>query len=144
MASSSTDSLLVATVFASRGDGDPFQAFRNFLHKHMVYFRSERLLKAGSASDPLVVTEYAFTFESNADADIAALQKTAYEWSKSAGVDVAIQTDDVFRRYRRLVVFDMDSTLIKQEVIDEIAKYLDEVDPQRNVGGKVAVSNSFT
>lgn len=37
-------------------------------------------------------------------------------------VDVAIQADDLYRRHRRLVVFDMDSTLIQCEVIDELAK----------------------
>ncbi len=37
-------------------------------------------------------------------------------------VDVAIQADDVYRRNRRLIVFDMDSTLIQCEVIDELAK----------------------
>jgi len=47
----------------------------------------------------------------------------------------------VFRRYRRLVVFDMDSTLIKQEVIDEIALHLDSINPEKNVGVKVAVSS---
>ncbi len=36
-------------------------------------------------------------------------------------VDIAIQNDDMFRRNRRLVVFDMDSTLIQCEVIDELA-----------------------
>ncbi|ASP38879.1 phosphoserine phosphatase SerB [Bacterioplanes sanyensis] len=37
------------------------------------------------------------------------------------GVDIAFQQDDVFRRNRRLVAFDMDSTLIETEVIDELA-----------------------
>ena len=37
-------------------------------------------------------------------------------------VDIAFQEDSVFRRNRRLVVFDMDSTLIDAEVIDELAK----------------------
>jgi len=37
-------------------------------------------------------------------------------------VDIAFQEDNVFRRNRRLVVFDMDSTLIEAEVIDELAK----------------------
>lgn len=36
-------------------------------------------------------------------------------------VDLAWQRDTVYRRMRRLVVFDMDSTLIRQEVIDELA-----------------------
>ena len=38
------------------------------------------------------------------------------------GVDIACQEDDLFRRNRRLVAFDMDSTLIDAEVIDELAR----------------------
>jgi phosphoserine phosphatase len=40
----------------------------------------------------------------------------------SGEVDVAFQHDSIFRRNRRLVAFDMDSTLIQGEVIDELAK----------------------
>ena len=36
-------------------------------------------------------------------------------------IDIAVQEDNAFRRHRRLVVFDMDSTLIDTEVIDELA-----------------------
>lgn len=36
-------------------------------------------------------------------------------------IDVAVQEDDIYRRNRRLVAFDMDSTLIRAEVIDELA-----------------------
>lgn len=41
--------------------------------------------------------------------------------SSEMDVDIAFQEDNVFRRTRRLVVFDMDSTLIEAEVIDELA-----------------------
>lgn len=37
-------------------------------------------------------------------------------------MDIALQEDTLFRRNRRLAVFDMDSTLIEAEVIDELAK----------------------
>ncbi len=37
------------------------------------------------------------------------------------GIDISFQKDDMFRRSRRLICFDMDSTLIKTEVIDELA-----------------------
>ncbi|HWH58999.1 MAG TPA: phosphoserine phosphatase SerB [Terriglobales bacterium] len=37
-------------------------------------------------------------------------------------IDIAIQRESIFRRNRRLFVFDMDSTLIEAEVIDELAK----------------------
>ncbi|NNC45356.1 MAG: phosphoserine phosphatase SerB [Winogradskyella sp.] len=41
--------------------------------------------------------------------------------SKELDVDIAFQEDNIFRRNRRLVCFDMDSTLIQTEVIDELA-----------------------
>lgn len=45
------------------------------------------------------------------------LQISAHE-----GVDISFQRDDMYRRNRRLICFDMDSTLIKTEVIDELAE----------------------
>ncbi|KAH8601789.1 phosphoserine phosphatase [Bisporella sp. PMI_857] len=44
-----------------------------------------------------------------------------YRFEREWNVDVILQADTVLRRYPRLVVFDMDSTLIQQEVIDLIA-----------------------
>jgi hypothetical protein len=132
-------SQLVATVFATGHADDPFKAFRDFLHTHMVSITSARILKHFSPKDPLVVKEYSLTFKSNISADLSALRKSAYEWSKTVNVDVSIQHDNIFRRYKRLVVFDMDSTLIKQEVIDEIALYLDSINSEKQVGTKVAV-----
>ena len=41
--------------------------------------------------------------------------------SSELDVDIALQEDTIYRRSRRLVVFDMDSTLIDAEVIDELA-----------------------
>ena len=38
------------------------------------------------------------------------------------GLDVSFQKDDIYRRSRRLICFDMDSTLIETEVIDELAE----------------------
>lgn len=39
-------------------------------------------------------------------------------------IQVVLQENNICRRFKRLVVFDMDSTLIQQEVIDEIANYM--------------------
>jgi len=47
-----------------------------------------------------------------------ALAELTYEFD----IDVAFQHDNVYRRNRRLVAFDMDSTLIQTEVIDELAR----------------------
>jgi phosphoserine phosphatase len=42
--------------------------------------------------------------------------------TQTLDVDIAFQHDNVYRRNRRLVAFDMDSTLIQTEVIDELAR----------------------
>lgn len=54
--------------------------------------------------------------------DRARMQSKYMDISRDYGIDVAWQKDDAYRRVRRLVVFDMDSTLIQAEVIDELAK----------------------
>ncbi|MEH6548723.1 MAG: phosphoserine phosphatase SerB [Pseudomonadales bacterium] len=55
-------------------------------------------------------------------ADPAQVRREFLELAQELGVDIAYQEDNVFRRNRRLVAFDMDSTLIQAEVIDELAK----------------------
>lgn len=42
--------------------------------------------------------------------------------AQELSIDIAFQRESIFRRNRRLFVFDMDSTLIQGEVIDELAK----------------------
>lgn len=53
--------------------------------------------------------------------DAAAMRAACLKLSSELNVDVAVQEDNAYRRNRRLVCFDMDSTLIEQEVIDELA-----------------------
>ena len=65
-------------------------------------------------------------------ADYNAFRGTLLELASEMDVDIAYQEDNIFRRHRRLVVFDMDSTLIEHEVIDELAK-------EAGVGDQVAV-----
>lgn len=44
------------------------------------------------------------------------------EISRKLDLDIAFQEDNIYRRNRRLVCFDMDSTLIQAEVIDKLAE----------------------
>ena len=64
-------------------------------------------------------------------ADAAAVRRDFLELASELDVDIAYQEDNMFRRTRRLVAFDMDSTLIEAEVIDELAK-------RAGVGAEVA------
>jgi phosphoserine phosphatase len=53
--------------------------------------------------------------------DSAAFRRDLLEVAGALEVDLAFQQDNMYRRNRRLVAFDMDSTLIEAEVIDELA-----------------------
>ena len=61
-------------------------------------------------------------FSIRGDVDRADLQADFVPLAHDLNIDIAVQRDDIFRRNRRLVAFDMDSTLIEVEVIDELAK----------------------
>jgi len=51
-----------------------------------------------------------------------ALRAELMQLTQRFNIDIAIQRESIFRRNRRLFVFDMDSTLIEAEVVDELAK----------------------
>ncbi|MEM7218081.1 MAG: phosphoserine phosphatase SerB [Pseudomonadota bacterium] len=55
-------------------------------------------------------------------ADEDALKRDLLAAASAYDFDCSIQLDSVYRRNRRLVAFDMDSTLIRAEVIDELAR----------------------
>jgi phosphoserine phosphatase len=54
--------------------------------------------------------------------DKALMTANFMEISGDLDVDISFQEDNMYRRNRRLVCFDMDSTLIQTEVIDELAE----------------------
>ncbi|MFT4822685.1 MAG: phosphoserine phosphatase [Halioglobus sp.] len=54
--------------------------------------------------------------------DVDVFRRDLLEVAGALDVDLAFQQDNMYRRNRRLVAFDMDSTLIEAEVIDELAK----------------------
>ena len=54
--------------------------------------------------------------------DSEAMRAAFLRIANERNLDIAFQHDTAFRRNRRLVVFDMDSTLIESEVIDELAR----------------------
>lgn len=55
-------------------------------------------------------------------ADPEEFRRELLEVAGALDVDLALQQDNMYRRNRRLVAFDMDSTLIEAEVIDELAR----------------------
>lgn len=59
---------------------------------------------------------------SGTPSDIGDMRRRFMEISQKTGIDISFHIDNIYRRNRKLVVFDMDSTLIQAEVIDELAK----------------------
>lgn len=53
--------------------------------------------------------------------DLHIMQGSLMKLSRKLNYDISLQEDTIYRRSRRLICFDMDSTLIKTEVIDELA-----------------------
>ena len=54
--------------------------------------------------------------------DKESMQRELMALSAESGMDFSLQKDDMYRRMRRLICFDMDSTLIQAECIDELAR----------------------
>ncbi len=54
--------------------------------------------------------------------DKEALHRELLRMSSDLEIDCSFQIDNMYRRMRRLICFDMDSTLIQAEVIDELAR----------------------
>ncbi|HWS59657.1 MAG TPA: phosphoserine phosphatase SerB [Flavobacterium sp.] len=70
------------------------------------------------------------------------------EISSEFDVDISFQEDNMYRRNRRLVCFDMDSTLIQTEVIDELAELAGVGEQVRGItesamNGEIDFSESF-
>ena len=81
--------------------------------------------------------------------DRAAMQEELMHISSDMEIDFSFQKDDMYRRMRRLICFDMDSTLIQTECIDELADRAgvgDQVKAitESAVRGEIDFKESFT
>ena len=81
--------------------------------------------------------------------DRAAMQAELMQLSQDMEIDFSFQKDDMYRRMRRLICFDMDSTLIQTECIDELAARAGVGDQvraitERAMRGEIDFKESFT
>lgn len=80
--------------------------------------------------------------------DRIAMQEKLMKLANELDVDFSFQQDNMYRRMRRLICFDMDSTLIETEVIDELAMHFgvgDQVKAitERAMRGEIDFTESF-
>lgn len=81
--------------------------------------------------------------------DRSAMQAKLLQLSGELEMDFSFQLDNMYRRMRRLICFDMDSTLIETEVIDELAMRAGVGDKvkaitERAMRGEIDFKESFT
>ena len=86
---------------------------------------SGRISLAAPQALPRACVEFSVRGEPD---DMAGLRSDFMDITAELGVDISFQEDNVYRRNRRLVAFDMDSTLIQAEVIDELARHAGVMD----------------
>ena len=85
--------------------------------------RIERLSGRLSLTGLAEISNACIELEISAEQDASSeLRRALIELTHQFEIDIAFQKESIYRRNRRLVAFDMDSTLIRAEVIDELAK----------------------
>lgn len=80
--------------------------------------------------------------------DRAEMQSRFIQISSDEGFDISLQEDTMYRRCRRLICFDMDSTLIQTECIDQLAERAGVGDKvraitERAMRGEIDFNESF-
>jgi phosphoserine phosphatase len=74
-----------------------------------------------TASYPLTAIEFEVSLSLD-EGDLKIIQRELAEIAQANGIDIAVEQSGLTRRAKRIVLLDMDSTLIQQEVIDLIAE----------------------
>jgi phosphoserine phosphatase len=74
-----------------------------------------------TASYPLTAIEFEVTLSLD-EGDLKIIQRELAEIAQANGIDIAVEQSGLTRRAKRIVLLDMDSTLIQEEVIDLIAE----------------------
>lgn len=110
------------TAIGDRLDAGGVHKLGEVLARHHVNIESIRRL----SDEPLTSVEVLVSFPDDAnealDPRAHRLRKDLMQVAAEADLDVALQRETLTRRSKRLVVMDMDSTLIQVEVIDELAR----------------------
>lgn len=120
----STHSSFIITVLASGDLADELNAVSSITRAEALNIESIRRLSGRVPPDQIDSPRHSIIemrVRGEPD-DAQRLQSALLSASSTFSFDFSVQRDTVYRRHRRLVAFDMDSTLINAEVIDELAK----------------------
>jgi HAD superfamily phosphoserine phosphatase-like hydrolase len=109
----------VATVYSDNGLSPSFYAalFTLFSRYNVEIINLRRLCTSGLSIQRAFDMKIAIP-----ESSLVELRSELFTLSSTFKADVNLQPSSIHRKNKRLVIFDMDSTLIRQECIDEIAR----------------------
>lgn len=90
-------------------------AFSSFLTKHRCNIERIKMIARGE----LLAMEMWVDLR---EADFSLLRGALSEVAGGVGVDIIAQPEQTFKKRKKVIVFDMDSTIVDGEIIDEMAK----------------------
>jgi phosphoserine phosphatase len=114
-------SSLSVTVLGPLRDGVATAAITNFMAKRAMNIREIRSLSDHELDGLELIVDLAPGTVLSAS-ELGDLRGSLLRLGMELGVDLAVQRDDMFRRTKRLVCMDVDSTFVKGEFIDELAE----------------------
>ncbi|MBC8392133.1 MAG: phosphoserine phosphatase SerB [Deltaproteobacteria bacterium] len=107
--------LMVLTVMGIDRPG-LIASISGFLYESFINVEQIRMIARGE----YIAME--ITIDTSDVEDIQSLRKKLYKHSETLALDISLRDEDVFTKPKRVVLFDCDSTIIQQEIIDELAK----------------------
>lgn len=124
------------------------EAAISLLKRHDLDVQQVKLLSANPSAQEHIPAVLEIS-ASGSIPDLQKLRNELFQLSNQQETDLVFQPDDLFRRHRRIAVFDMDSTLIQAEVIDLLAEVQgigDQVSQitERAMRGELDFNQSFT
>jgi phosphoserine phosphatase len=111
---------LAVTVLGPLADGGATARITRFMAEREMNIREIRSLSDSELSGLELIVDLKPGSEPDAN-ELMDLRGKLLALGTEIGVDLAVQRDDIFRRDKRLVCMDVDSTFVKGELIDELA-----------------------
>ncbi|HYP90270.1 MAG TPA: phosphoserine phosphatase SerB, partial [Polyangiaceae bacterium] len=112
---------LAVTLLGPLSNGRATAEITRFLAERRMNIREIRSLSDVELSGLELIADLPPGSELGAT-ELAALRGELLRLGMQLGVDLAVQKDDIFRRTKRLVCMDVDSTFVKGEFIDDLAE----------------------
>jgi phosphoserine phosphatase len=112
---------LCVTMLGNLQDGTAVAAVTQYLANKLMNIREIKALTEGDLHGLELIVDLPQN-EALSSTQLQRLRGEILNLASDLDIDMAVQKDDIFRRNKRLICMDVDSTFIQMEVIDELAR----------------------